>query len=164
VREREREKNLIVANFKADPDIPEFGPVTFLASLNIDLFLVYLSTFFNWRNYIGMTLDNDSKMIRNIWHSILARRIEFYFPRYRDWLCISHSLLSNRHRGSFSACKSGQNMKLINFDDYHLLGDDTVWLLQEPTLRRIVSPPSSGCTSASWLQSEVVSSCIGTDS
>jgi hypothetical protein len=33
-----------------------------------------------------------------------------------------------------------------------------------PTFRRIVSPPSSGCTSASWLQSEVVSTCIGTDS
>jgi hypothetical protein len=31
-----------------------------------------------------------------------------------------------------------------------------VWLLQEPTFRRIESPPSSGFTSASWLQSEIV--------
>jgi hypothetical protein len=32
-----------------------------------------------------------------------------------------------------------------------------VWLLYEPTFWRIVSPPFSGCTSASRLQSEVVS-------
>jgi hypothetical protein len=32
-----------------------------------------------------------------------------------------------------------------DYDDYHLLGDDAVWLLSEPTFRRIVSPPSSGC-------------------
>lgn len=30
------EKNVIIAKFKADPNIPEFGPLTFLGSLNID--------------------------------------------------------------------------------------------------------------------------------
>jgi hypothetical protein len=53
---------------------------------------------------------------------------------------ISSSVISGKHLLDYMSSNRKWWTAVWN---YNLLGDYTVWLLQEPTFRRIVSPPSS---------------------